>query len=109
MLGLLVGLLFLTVFGISISGLLWENKIIPPWLISLFLLPAGFFLDYFVKGESYSSRFGKYSTVLGILGTTLTGYFLIDFLGLPLEAAFVIVFFLILLFFAPIVFVLPLW
>ena len=42
-LGLLVGLLFLSVFGISIGGLLWQGGVIPPWLISLFLLPAGFF------------------------------------------------------------------
>jgi len=107
MFGLLVGLLFLRVFGISIGGLLWQSRVIPPWLISLFLLPAGFFLDYFVKEESYSSRLGKYSAVLGILGMTLTGYFLIDFLGLPSVAAFAIVFFLFLFIVTPVVFILP--
>lgn len=110
--GVFIALLVLCSFGISIGGLLWEGEVIPPWLISLFLLPAAFALDYFVKEETYPSRIRKYSTSLGILCITLTGYFLIDFLGLPLIAAFAIVFFLFFLFlmiFAPLVFILPIW
>lgn len=49
-LGVFIALLVLCSFGLSIGGLLWEGGQIPAWLISLFLLPAALFLDYFTKG-----------------------------------------------------------
>jgi len=98
-LGVFIALLVLCSFGISIGGLLWEGEVIPPWLISLFLCPAAFFLDYFAKGKIYPSRIRKYSTTIGVLCITLTGYLFIDFLGLGTEVAFVLIFILIFFFF----------
>jgi len=100
-LGVFIGLLFLCSFGLSIGGLLWEGGQIPVWLISPFLLPAALLLDYSAKGEKYPSKIRKYSTTLGVLCMTLTGYLLLDYLGLKIEIAFAIVFFLLILIFAP--------
>ncbi len=107
LIGIAIGITLLVIFGLSIGGILWEEGVIPPWLTTLFLMPAAFMLDYFVKDEPNRSQFTKYSTILGVLLATFIGYVLLEFFGLPLEVAFVIVFFLLLLFLAPIVFLLP--
>ncbi len=86
-------------FGISIGGLLWEGEVIPPWLISIFLLPAALVLDYFTKGKFSASKIRKYSTTIGVLCVTLTGYLFIDFLGLGTVFAFALLGFLALLVF----------
>ncbi len=105
-LGRFIGLLLLLIFGISIGGLLWEEGQIPAWLISIFLLPSAIFLDYWVKGK-YPSKILKYSTTLGILFTTLTGFFLLGYLGLKLEIAFAIILILLILIYAPWLLLIP--
>lgn len=108
-LGVFIGLFVLLSFGISIGGLLWKGGVIPPWLISLFLCPVAFFLDYFAKGKIYPSKIRKYSTTIGVLCITLTGYLFIDFLGLGTEFAFALIGFLFLLVFLPELFLIALW
>jgi len=105
-LGVFITLLVLLSLGISIGGLLWEGEVIPPWLISLFLLPAAFVLDYFTKGKIFPSKIRKYSTTIGVLCITLTGYLFIDFLGLGTDFAFALIGFLALLVFFPEIFLL---
>ncbi len=80
-LGWIIGIVVLCSLGISIGGLLWELGVIPPWLISIFLLPAALFLDYWTKGE-YLSNIKRYSTSIGILCMTLAGYLAMEFLAI---------------------------
>jgi len=88
-LGVFIALLVLCSFGLSIGGLLWEGGQIPAWLISLFLLPAALFLDYFTKGGGeYPSRIRKYSTSIGVLCMTLAGYLCMKFLAVRIIFAY---------------------
>jgi len=86
-LGVFITLLILCSFGLSFGGLLWENEKIPAWLISIFLLPAALFLDYWTKGE-YSSKIRKYSTSIGSLCMALAGYLAMEFLAVRVLFAF---------------------
>ena len=100
-LGMYVALFILLSFGISIGGLLWEGEDVPLWMLSLFLIPVVFLLDYFSKGKIYPSIIRKYSTTIGILCIFLTGYLLLDSQGLGSEFGYAIFGFLLLLVFLP--------
>ena len=72
-------------------------------------VPSSIFPDYFAKGKIYSSKIRKYSTTIGVLWITLTGYLFLDFLELGTEFAFAIIGFLFLLVFLPELFLIALW
>jgi hypothetical protein len=80
-LGVFIGLLVLCSFGLSAGGQLWASGHIPAWLISLFLLPAALFLDFWMKGDKTLSVIRKYSTTIGVLCMTLAGYLSMEFLA----------------------------